>query len=137
MLRINEYFMLYLKFQIHRKITMKESIKNNTMKFQHKQQLAMELISEFTPATQTNYLLIDSWYTSANILIHGLVNGCHCIGRIKSNRVIYPAGIKVGFNKFSTYIKSNETSLVTASNNKYYVYRYEGKLNDMENALYL
>ena len=31
----------------------------------------------------------------------------------------------------------NETSLVTASNNKYYVYRYEGKLNDIENAVVL
>ncbi|WP_410746614.1 transposase, partial [Clostridium neonatale] len=30
-----------------------------------------------------------------------------------------------------------ETSLVTASNNKYYVYRYEGKLNDIENVVVL
>ena len=54
----------------------------------------MELINEFTPATKINYLLVDSWYTSAKILLHGLINGCHTIGRIKSNRVIYPAGIK-------------------------------------------
>ena len=91
-------------------------------------ELAMELINEFTPATKTNYLLVDSWYTSAKILLHGLINGYHTIGRIKSNRVIYPAGIKTNVKKFSSYIRSNETSVVTASNNKYYVYRYEGKL---------
>lgn len=42
----------------------------------------MELISEFNPATKTNYLLIDSGYTSAKISLHGLVNGCHSIGKI-------------------------------------------------------
>ena len=97
----------------------------------------MELINEFTPVTKINYLLVDSWYTSAKILLYGLINGYHTIGRIKSNRVIYPAGIKTNVGKFSSYIKSNETSVVTASNNKYYVYRYEGKLNDIENAVVL
>lgn len=97
----------------------------------------MELINEFTPVTKNNYLLVDSWYTSAKILLHGLINGCHTIGRIKSNRVIYPAGIKTNVKKFSSYIRTNETSLVTASNNKYYVYRYEGKLNDIENVVVL
>lgn len=97
----------------------------------------MELISEFTPATKSNYLLVDSWYTSAKILLHGLINGCHTIGRIKSNRVIYAAGIKTNVKEFSSYIRTNEISLVTASSNKYYVYRYEGKLNDIENAVVL
>ncbi len=95
------------------------------------------MINEFTPATKTNYLLIDSWYTSAKILFHGLVNGCYCIGRIKSIRVIYPAGIKIGVDKFLKHIMPNETSIVTASNNKYYVYRYERKLIDIENAVVL
>ncbi|OOM58895.1 hypothetical protein CLOBI_37280 [Clostridium beijerinckii] len=70
-------------------------------------------------------------------MLHGLVNGCHSIGRIKSNRVIYPAGIKIGVDKFSKHIMPNKTSIVTAGNNKYYVYRYEGKLNDIENAVVL
>ena len=119
--------------QYHRK----ESSKKLSKKFLDKNELAMELINEFTPATKINYLLIDSWYTSAKVLLHGLINGCHTIGRIKSNRVIYPPGIKTNVGKFSSYIKSNETSVVTASNNKYYVYRYEGKLNDIENAVVL
>ncbi len=131
--KINDYS-IPLNFKQYQR---KEYIKNNPKKFQDKQQFAMELINEFTPATKTNYLLIDSWYISAKILLHGLVNGCHSIGRIKSNRIIYPSGIKINVSKFLKYINPNETRLVTAGNDKYYVYRYEGKLNGIENAVVL
>ena len=131
--KINDYSIPLDFRQYHRK----ESSKKLSKKFLDKNELAMELINEFTPVTKNNYLLVDSWYTSAKILLHGLINGCHTIGRIKSNRVIYPAGIKTNVKKFSSYIRTNETSLVTASNNKYYVYRHEGKLNDIENVVVL
>ena len=131
--KINDYSIPLDFRQYHRK----ESSKKLSKKFLDKNELAMELMNEFTPVTKNNYLLVDSWYTSAKILLHGLINGCHTIGRIKSNRVIYPAGIKTNVKKFSSYIRTNETSLVTASNNKYYVYRYEGKLNDIENVVVL
>ena len=131
--KINDYSIPLDFRQYHRK----ESSKKLSKKFLDKNELAMELINEFTPVTKNNYLLVDSWYTSAKILLHGLIKGCHTIGRIKSNRVIYPAGIKTNVKKFSSYIRTNETSLVTASNNKYYVYRYEGKLNDIENVVVL
>lgn len=90
--------------QYHRK----ESYKKLSKKFLDKNELAMELINEFTPATKNNYLLVDSWYTSAKILLHGLINVCHTICRIKSNRVIYPAGIKTNVKKFSSYIRSKK-----------------------------
>ena len=131
--KINDYSIPLDFRQYHRK----ESSKKLSKKFLDKNELAMELINEFTPVTKNNYLLVDSWYTSAKILLHGLITGCYTIGRIKSNRVIYPAGIKTNVKKFSSYIRTNETSLVTASNNKYYVYRYEGKLNDIENVVVL
>ena len=131
--KINDYSIPLDFRQYHRE----ESSKKLSKKFLDKNELAMELINEFTPVTKNNYLLVDSWYTSAKILLHGLINGCHTIGRIKSNRVIYPAGIKTNVKKFSSYIRTNETSLVTASNNKYYVYRYEGKVNDIENVVVL
>ena len=131
--KINDYSIPLDFRQYHRK----ESSKKLSKKFLDKNELAMELINEFTPVTKNNYLLVDSWYTSAKILLHGLITGCYTIGRIKSNRVIYPAGIKTNVKKFSSYIRTNETSLVTASNNKYYVYRYEGKVNDIENVVVL
>ena len=66
-----------------------------------------------------------------------LKRGYHTIGRIKSNRVIYPFGIKTSVKEFSTHIRKNETCLVTVGDNNYYVYRYEGKINDLENAVIL
>ena len=131
--KINDYS-IPLDFKQYQR---KKSFGDNSSNFKNKQQLAIELINNFTPVTKNNYILVDSWYTSSQILLNGLINGCHTIGRIKSNRIIYPAGIKINVKDFSKYIKPNETSLVTASNSNYYVYRYEGKLNDIENAVVL
>jgi len=105
--------------------------------FKNKQELAMQLIDEFMPVTETTYLLVDAWYTSGKLMLHALRRGYHTIGRIKSNRVIYPGGIKTSVKEFSKYISKDETSLVTAGDDTYYVYKYEGKINDLENAIIL
>lgn len=105
--------------------------------FKNKQQLAMQLIDEFVPATETTYLLVDAWYTSGKLMLHALRKGYHTIGRIKSNRVIYPGGIKTNIKEFSSFVRKNETCPVTAGDHTYYVYRYEGKINDLQNAVIL
>lgn len=97
----------------------------------------MNLIDEFIPATETTYLLIDAWYTSSKVMLHALLKGYHTIGRIKSNRVIYPGGIKTSVKEFSTFIRKDETCPVTAGDATYYVYRYEGKINGLENTVIL
>lgn len=61
----------------------------------------------------------------------------HTIGRIKSNRVIYPGGIKTNAKDFSTHERKNEACSFTVGDNTYYVYRYEGKINDLDNAVIL
>ena len=70
-------------------------------------------------------------------MLHALKRGYHTIGRIKSNRVIYPGGIKTSVKEFSVFISKDETSLVTAGDDTYYVYRHEGKINNPENAVIL
>ena len=105
--------------------------------FKSKPQLAKQLIDEFAPVTEVTYLLIDSWYTSADIILHALSKGYHTIGRVKKNRVIYPAGIKTNLDQFSKLISKNETCPVTVGGQTYYIYRYEGKINDVENTLIL
>lgn len=82
----------------------------------------MQLVDEFTPATKTNYLLVDAWYTSGKLMLHALKRGYHTIGRIKSNRVIYPFGLKPSVKEFSTYIRKNETCPVIL---KYYQNRWD------------
>ncbi len=81
----------------------------------------MQLIDEFTPVTETTYLLVDAWYTSGKLMLHALNRGYRT-----SNRVIYPGGIKTNVKEFATHIRSNETCTVTAGDDNYYVYRYEG-----------
>lgn len=97
----------------------------------------MQLVDEFVPASTTTYLLIDAWYTSGKLMLHALKRGFHSIGRIKSNRVIYPFGLKTSIKEFSKHIRKNETCPVTVGDSKYYVYRYEGKINNLENAVIL
>lgn len=70
-------------------------------------------------------------------MLHALSKGYHTIGRIKSNRVIYPAGIKTNVKEFSKLVSKDETRPVTVGDQIYYVYRYEGKINDLENAVIL
>ncbi|MCX7921559.1 MAG: IS701 family transposase [Clostridia bacterium] len=111
--------------------------KNVKKHFKNKQQLAMQLIDEFVPATEITYLLVDAWYTSGKLMLHALRKGYHTVGRIKSNRVIYPGGIKTNVKEFATHIRKDETCPVTAGEDTYYVYRYEGKINDLENAVIL
>lgn len=132
--KVSEYslpinFKLYLREQFFGKKAKKL--------FRNKQQLAMQLIDEFMPVTEATYLLVDAWYTSGRLMLHALRKGYHTIGRIKSNRVIYPGGIKTNIKDFSTYVRKDGTCPVTAGDNTYYVYRYEGKINDLENAVIL
>lgn len=97
--------------------------------FKNKHELAMQLVNEFTLVTKTNYLLVGAWYISGKLMLQALKRGYHTIGRIKSNRVIYPFGLKTSVKGFSTHIRKNETCPVTAGDSKYYVHRYEGKIN--------
>lgn len=105
--------------------------------FKNKQELAISLIDEFYPVTEATYLLIDAWYTSGKVMLHALSKGYHTIGRIKSNRVIYPGGIKTNISTFSKLIRNVETHPVTVGEVTYYTYRYEGKINDIENTIIL
>ena len=105
--------------------------------FKNKQELAITLIDDFYPVNEITYLLIDAWYTLGKVMLHALSMGYHTIGMIKSNRVIYPGGIKTNIKIFSQLIHKDETYPVTVDGVTYYVYRYEGKINDVENTVIL
>lgn len=87
-----------------------------------------------TPA----YIMSDSWYTNEKIIDSCAVRGYHFIGAMKTNRIIYPQGIRISISEFAAkYIEKSDVSLVTVNGAKYYVYRYEGKLNGIDNAVVL
>ncbi len=53
--------------------------------------------------------------------------------------MIFPAGIKQQVSQFAQFIRKTDTNvnLVTVGNRQYHVFRYEGKLNGIEDAVVL
>jgi len=86
-----------------------------------------------------SYFLCDCWYVSEKIINTFTAKGFHTIGALKTNRMLYPFGIKTKLSEFAALvsISRSDFDLVTVKNQKYYVYRYEGKLNGIENAVVL
>lgn len=63
--------------------------------------------------------------------------GFYTIGALKTNRVIYPCGIRQKVSEFALHLRKTDraVSLVTVGGREFYVYRYEGELNDIPNAV--
>ena len=81
---------------------------------------------------------MDSWYTCPKVINAFSAKGYHTIVALKTNRIIYPQGVGLSMSEFATmYIRKSDTNLVTVGRKKYYVYRYEGSLNGIENAVVL
>ncbi len=56
---------------------------------------------------------------------------------LKTNRILYPKGIAIQAKEFARYIEFNDTCLVTVGNERYRVYRYEGAIHGLEDAVVL
>lgn len=95
-------------------------------------QISVDMIKNYSAKTANTYLLCDSWFTSAEIIHTALSKGIHTIGALKSNRIIYPCGIRQQLKDFSQYVTKADTNLVTVGNQTYHIYRYEGNLNQIE-----
>ena len=86
-----------------------------------------------------SYFLCDCWYVSEKIINAFAAKGFHTIGALKTNRMLYPFGLKKKLSEFAALlsVSRSDFNLVTVKKQKYYVYRYEGKLNGIENAVVL
>ena len=86
-----------------------------------------------------SYFLCDCWYVSEKIISTFVERGFHTIGAFKTNRMLYPFGIRKKLSEFAALLSVTHAdfNLLTVKNKNYYVYRYEGKLNGIENAVVL
>ena len=100
-------------------------------------EMVCEIASTLPSPKGPAYGLCDSWFTNKDVINAHLKRGYHLIGALKTNRVIYPKGIGIQVNAFTQYIEKNDVCLVTVNNSKYWVYRYEGNLNGIDNAVVL
>ena len=85
------------------------------------------------------YFLCDCWYVSEKIINTFVQKGFHTIGALKTNRLLYPSGMKKKLSELAAELSVTHKNfdLVTVKGRNYYVYRYEGNLNGIENAIVL
>jgi hypothetical protein len=109
-------------------------------KTKSKVKIVQEIADELPVPPVISYFLCDSWYTCGSIMEAFIRKGFYTIGALKTNRILYPHGIKQKLSELALHIRKKDaavSSLVTAYSRKYYVYRYEGNLNGIENAVVL
>ena len=117
-----------LNYDIHRYDKTKQS----------KMDYAQELIGKLPVPETPAYFLTDSWYANAKIINACAARGYQFIGAMKTNRIIYPKGIPINIANFADkYIEKKDVDLVTVNGKNFCVYRYEGKLNGISNAVVL
>ncbi len=108
-------------------------------KSRSKIQIACDIANELPISPTPSYFLCDCWYSCVKVMDAFLAKGFYTIGALKTNRVIFPAGIKQQISQFAQFIRKMDSNvnLVTVGKRQYYVFRYEGKLNDLEDAVVL
>ena len=100
-------------------------------------EMVCEIVESLPSPKGAAYGLCDSWFTNQKVINAHFKKGYHLIGALKTNRVIYPKGLSIQIKEFTQYIEKNDVCLVTVNNSKYWVYRYEGHLNGVDNAIVL
>ena len=105
-------------------------------KSRSKIQIVQEIAKELPIAPVISYFLCDSWYTSAKVMDSFIQKGFYTIEALKTNRIIYPCGIRQKASEFAFHLRRSDpkVNLVTVGDREFYVYRYEGELNDIPNA---
>lgn len=122
-------FELYLK---------KKYCEQTSNKFMSKVDISIQLLKGLDIQSRyPTYFLTDSWYTFPKLINEAATLGYHTIRALKSNRIFYPAGIRQSLSGFIQYITDSDLDIVTVKGKKYKVYRYEGKMNGLENAVIL
>ena len=101
--------------------------------------IAQNIAKELSVPPVMSYFLCDCWYVSEKIINTFAQKGFHTIGALKTNRLLYPSGMKKKLSELAAELSvtHNGFDLVTVNKRKYYVYQYEENLNGIENAVVL
>ena len=103
--------------------------------------IAANIAEELPTAPNPSYLLCDSWYVCETVMDAFLCKGFYTIGALKTNRILFPYGARLSVSDFAQKLVEARCRelfhIVTVKGRQYRVYRYEGKLNKIENAVVL
>ena len=102
-------------------------------------ELVSKIVAELPIAPVISYLLCDSRYVCDKVMNSFLSRGFCTIGALKTNRIVYPHGVKCSVNRLAAALKGSTFPLhtVTVGERKYNIFRYEGNLNGIDNAVVL
>lgn len=98
--------------------------------------MVCQIANELPEPPTIGYLLCDSWYTCGKVMDAFIVKGFYTIAGLKTNRVIYPNGIRQQINDFAKHLRKTDAAVhkVTVGKRNYWIYRYDGKLNGTDSA---
>ena len=104
-----------------------------------KVKIVQEIADELPVPPVIPYFLCDSWYTCGDIMDAFIKKGFYTIGALKTNRIVYPCGIRRKISELALHLRKTDAdvNLVTVGGRSYYVYRYEGSLNGIDDAVVL
>lgn len=77
-------------------------------KSRSKIQIVQEIAKELPIAPVISYFLCDSWYTSAKVMDSFIQKGFYTIGALKTNRIIYPCGIRQKASEFALHLRRSD-----------------------------
>ena len=101
-----------------------------------KGELAIEMLSSLD-VSRPVYVLMDSWYPSKTLVGACLKKEFHVIAMLKTNRILYPKGTAIQAKEFAKSMEPRDTRLVTVGQERYRVYRYEGAIHGLDDAVVL
>lgn len=128
-------FSIPLNFKIY---FSKDYCEKDKIDFKSKNDLAVDLIDDLKlPLSIQCYLLVDKWYASYKLIMDMLSRGIHTIVPLKSNRKFFPKGIEASLKEYEKIIDKTKLRPLNINGEEYFVYRYEGNLKDIENAVIL
>ena len=91
--------------------------------------IVQNIAKELPEPPVMSYFLCDCWYVSEKIISTFVQKGFHTIGALKTNRLLYPSGMKKKLSELAAELSVTEKGfdLVTVKNRKYYVYRWPNR----------
>ncbi len=102
-------------------------------------ELVSKIASELPVAPVISYLLYDSRYVCDKLMNSFISKGFYTTGALKTNRIVYPKGVKCSVSRLASALKESAMPFltVTVKGRKYNIFRHEGNLKGIDNAVVL
>lgn len=124
-------------FQTILSVAEKASLRRCCPEHGTKVDMTVEVIDSIQESEIPIYVLMDSWYTNADVWNKCKEKKCHLIGAMKTNRILYPNGVRTSASDYASMLTQDQFHLVTVKGREYYVHRYQGHLNKIDQAVVL